>query len=330
MDAITFLEKLDKAKIQPVYVLHGDEAFLKRQVLAGLRRLVLGPDDDGFGICTFPGDKASYSQVHAELTTLPFLAPRRLVVVEHADPFVKAERARLEQYAAAPAATGVLVLEVQTWLTTTRLHKQLPDAAVLVCKTPATQRLPEWCVGWCRAQHGKELPLTAARLLVDLIGPDMGLLDQEILKLAIYIGDGKRIDSGVVDLLVGNSRAENAWKIFDLIGNGQAGEALTFLARLFDQGEEPIRLLGAFSMQLRRFAQVARLHAQGTSLDAAQEQAGIPPFARRNMDQHLRKLGPRRLNSLYDWLIETDLGMKGSSQLPPRMLLERLVVHLAR
>ena len=62
--------------------------------------------------------------------------------------------------------------------------------------------------------------LPAARLLVDLIGSDMGLLDQEILKLAIYIGDGKRIDSGVVDLLVGNSRAENTWKIFDLIGNG--------------------------------------------------------------------------------------------------------------
>ncbi len=139
-----------------------------------------------------------------------------------------------------------------------------------------------------------------------------------------------RLNSGVVDLLIGNSQVANAWKSFDLIGNGQTGEALTFLARLFDQGEEPIRLLGAFSMQLRRFAQVARLHAQGTSLDAALEQAGIPPFTRRNMDQHLRKLGPRRLNSLYDWPIETDLGMKGSNQLPPRMLLERLVVQLAR
>ena len=42
MDAGTFLEKIDKAKVQPVYVLTGDEAFLKQQVLAGLRRTKAG------------------------------------------------------------------------------------------------------------------------------------------------------------------------------------------------------------------------------------------------------------------------------------------------
>ncbi len=330
MDANTFLEMIAKAKVQPVYVLHGEEAFLKRQVLVGLRKLVLGPGDDGFGVCTFAGDRTSWSLVHAELTTLPFLAPRRLVVVENADPFVTADRARLELYVAAPAATGVLVLDMKTWQANTRLAKQVPDAAALSCKPPATHKLPEWCVTHCRAQHGKDLPVAAARLLVDLVGPDMGLLDQELSKLAIYVGDGKRIDSGVVDLLIGNSRAENAWKIFDLIGNGQAGEALTFLARLFDQGEEPMRLLGAFSMQLRRMAQVARLHAQGESMEAAQEQAGVPPFVRRNMEQHLRKLGTRRLNALYDWLLETDLAMKSTGHLPQRLLMERLVVRLAR
>src|SRR5258707_6624097 len=100
MDSIAFLNRIDKAKVQSVYVLHGEEAFLKRQVLAALRRLVLGPGDDGFGACTFAGDKATFSAVHGELRTLPFLAPRRFVVVENADPFVKQERARLEQYVA--------------------------------------------------------------------------------------------------------------------------------------------------------------------------------------------------------------------------------------
>src|SRR5258708_5724150 len=309
MDSIAFLNRIDKAKVQSVYVLHGEEAFLKRQVLAALRRLVLGPGDDGFGVCTFAGDKATFSAVHAELTTLPFLAPRRLVVIERADPFITAERTRLEKYAAAPAAMGVLVLDVQTWQSNTRLAKQLPDAAILVCKPPQTHKLPDWCVAWCRAQHGKDLPLAAARLLVDLVGPDMGLLNQELAKLATYVGDARRIDSGVVDLLVGSSRAENAWKIFDLIGNGQTGEALTFLARLFEQGEDPMRLLGAFSMQLRRLAQVARLHAQGRALDDAQEHAGVPPFARRNMAQPMRKLGQSRLDSLYDWLVETNRGL---------------------
>jgi DNA polymerase-3 subunit delta len=292
--------------------------------------LVVGSDDEGFAVSTFTGDSATFSAVHTELRTLPFLAQRRLVIVEHADPLVTAQRARLEKYVAAPAETGVLVLDMHAWLPNTRIAKQLPDAAVIACKAPAPHKLPEWCVAWCKAQHSKELSLAAARALVDLVGSDMGLLDQELAKLATFVGDGKRIDNDVVDLLVGNTRAEKTWEIFTLIGNGQTSEALTFLARLFDQGEEPIRLLGAFSMQLRRLAQVARLHAQGASLHDAQEQVGIPPFARRNTEQYLRKLGQRRLDALFDWLIETDLGMKGSSQLPARTLLERLVVQLSR
>ena len=58
--------------------------------------------------------------------------------------------------------------------------------------------------------------------------------------------------------------------------------------------------------------------------------AGIPPFALRDSEQQLKHLGRRRLDRLYDWLLETDLGLKGSSWLPPKTLMERLVVQLAR
>ena len=83
-------------------------------------------------------------------------------------------------------------------------------------------------------------------------------------------------------------------------------------------------------MQLRRLTQAARLAGQGEALGEALERAGVPPFGRRNAEQQLRHLGRRRLDLMYDWLLETDLGLKGSSQLPPRTLLERLVVQLAR
>ncbi len=330
MDSLTFLRGVAKAKPRPIYVLHGDEHFLKRRVLSVLKSLVLGPEDGGFGLSSHDGDKANWAEIHDELETLPFLSPRRLVVVDRAEPFVTRERARLEKYFAEPSKTGVLVLDVQSWPATTKLAKALPEPAALVCKAPSSQKLPEWCGEWCAAQHGKPLAAPAARLLVDLVGTDMGLLDQEMAKLAIYVGGNTRIDTADVDQLVGQSRAENTWKIFDLIGAGQIGEALTLLERLLDQGEEPLRLLGAFSMQLRRLAQAARLHGQGESLSAALERAGVPPFGRRNAEQQVRHLGRRRLDQVYDWLLETDLGLKGSSQLPPRALLERLVVQLAR
>ena len=104
MDSLLFLDCINKATAQPIYVLHGDEHFLKRQVQLALRRLILGPEDDGLAVSSFPGDKATWSAVHDELETLPFLSPRRLVVVDNADPFVTRHRSALEKYAAEPRA----------------------------------------------------------------------------------------------------------------------------------------------------------------------------------------------------------------------------------
>jgi len=295
-----------------------------------LRALVLGAEENSFGLSTYAGDKTEFAAVHDELQTLPFLGSRRLVIVENADPFVTNFRPLLEKYAGQPAATGVLALEVKTWPSNTRLAKLVPSDGTIVCKAPAAYKLSDWCVQWAAARHGKQLAAPAARLLVDLVGAEMGQLDQELLKLAIYVGTAKRISEEDVDKLVGSSRAENMWKIFDAIGAGQSGEALRILDRLFDQGEEPLRILGAFSAQLRRLAQVARLHEQGQPLPAAMNEAGVLPFAQKSTEQQLRHLGRGRVDQLYNWLVETDLGLKGSSQLPPRTLLERLVIRLAQ
>src|SRR5438552_2834411 len=98
MDSLVFLERADRLKPQPIYVLHGDEEFLKRQVLAALYRSVVGDADSAFGLATHAGDKASFAAVRDELETVPFLTARRLVAVEHADPFVTQFRAQLEKY----------------------------------------------------------------------------------------------------------------------------------------------------------------------------------------------------------------------------------------
>jgi DNA polymerase III subunit delta len=336
MDSLTFLERLDKHKPRALYVLHGDEPFLKRLVQQAIHQLVLGPDDAGFALASHPGDKATLAMILEDLETLPFLSPRRLVLVENADPFVSRERSKLEkllpELSAKAKSTGVLILDVQTWSNATRLAKTIPEEAVIVCKAPAARELPGWCTQWCQSKHSKVLASAAARLLVTLVGPQMGLLDQELEKLAVYVGSAPKIETRDVDQLVGCCSAENTFHIFDLIGEGKAGDALTFLDRLLEQGKEPLGLLAAFSWQLRRLAQAARLHAHGAPLGEAMTRAGISTqtFARRSAEQQMRHLGRRRLDQIYNWLLETDMGLKGYSQLPPRTLLERFVLRLAR
>src|SRR5437762_420450 len=106
MESFAFLDRINSSKPQPVYVVYGDEEFLRRQVIVALRRLVLGDDPDSMGLSTHPGDTAVYADVHDELETLPFLSPRRLVIIENADPFVTQSRAALEKYLTKPSATG--------------------------------------------------------------------------------------------------------------------------------------------------------------------------------------------------------------------------------
>jgi DNA polymerase-3 subunit delta len=330
MDSLVFLDRAPSSKVQPVYAVTGDEPFLKRQVLDALRSLVLGQAGSELGLSVLAGDKAVRATVFDELSTLPFLSARRLVIVENADPFVTLERAWLEKYLGAPATAGVLVLDVQSWPANTRLAKMLPGEATLVCKAPAANRLPEWCRMWCGARHAKELAPAAAQLLVELVGARMGQLDQELTKLALYVGVAKRIETRDVDTLVGNSREENTWQIFDLIGTGRTADALALLDHLFEQGEDPFKLLGAFSHHLRRLAQASRLHGHGMPIAAALTEVGILPFKVRAAETEMRHLGRPRLDRLFDWLLQTDLGFKGSSPLPPRLLLERLVVRLAR
>jgi DNA polymerase III subunit delta len=167
-------------------------------------------------------------------------------------------------------------------------------------------------------------------LLVEHVGPEMGLLDQEMQKLAVYVGARGKIEHEDVDKLVGNNRAADTWKIFDALAAGNVKGAMAILERLFDQGEEPMRIIGAFGSQLRKLAQATRLSAQGVSLGAALAQSGVPPFATHSAEAQMRHLGRRRLDRLYDWLLQLNMDMRGGSALPPQTLFERFLLKLAR
>src|SRR5262245_44485951 len=332
MDALTFIDKQGKARRQPYYVLSGDEDFLRRRVLALLQTVVLGDADPEFAVTTFPGDKTDFTTVRNELDSVSVFSDRRLVVIDKADPFVTKFRPQLEAYVASPSSAGVLVLDVKSFSATTKLAKAVPDAAHIVCRGPPEYRLPLWCVDWCQTHYGKKLTTPAAQMLVELVGPVMGVLDQELQKLKDFVGDRPAIDIPDVDELVGRSRGANVFRILDAVGEARPAAALKILSELFEQDEEPLRLLGAIGFQLRKLARAARMHKQGLPLEDALTKAGIPtwPQARDAARQQMKHLGWNRLDRLYDRLLETDSGLKGGSPLPDRLQIERLIVRLAR
>jgi DNA polymerase-3 subunit delta len=156
----------------------------------------------------------------------------------------------------------------------------------------------------------------------------LGLLDQELAKLATYVGASASITAIDVESLVGRSRTAETFKIFEAIGQGQPARAIHLLQQLLAEGQDPMALLGAFSWQLRRVALAWRRHQQGVRLADALAEADFQTWQIPNAEALMRHLGRRRLNRLLDWLLETDLGMKGNSLVPPARQIERLLLKL--
>lgn len=337
LNAVDYLAEPAKFPPRAVCALFGDEPFFHRQCLLQLREAVLGGEDAEFSLCDFNGRSVEWRDVLDELTTLAmFGGGRRLVVVSDADEFVTRNRQRLEDYVAEPAPGGVLVLVLKSFPANTRLYKAVAaDGLPIDCNAPRTAGLTRWLGAWCKRTHGVQLPHQAAEMLVEMIGPELGLLDQELAKLALSVGPDKKITAEAIRQSVGGWRAKTTWVMLDAALEGKLGEAMAQLDRLLASGESPVGLLGQISASLRRLAAAARLVIQGEStgrkvgLSAALEQAGVRSFAMQKAQQQLRHIGRERAEKLYGWLLQADLDLKGASSLPPRVILERLIVRLA-
>jgi DNA polymerase-3 subunit delta len=336
--ALDYLAHPQKHPAAPVCVLFGDEPFLRRLALAELRQQVLGDSDAEFSLTRLDGDAIEkMHEVLDELSTAAlFGGGRRLVVVEQADDFVTRFRPALEDYVAHPKTSGVLALDVATWAKTTRLYKTIETSGLQIdCKSPEARSLQKWLTTWAQKRHQAKLEPAAAELLLEIVGPELGLLDQELAKLAVSTEPGKPINEAIVKDLVGGWRAKTAWEMIDAALAGQTREALSQLDRLLLAGENAIGILAQIGATLRRFAAAVRIVEQTESqkrritLRDALEQAGVKGFVLGKAEPQLRHLGRKRAGKLHGWLLEADLDLKGDSRLPPRVILERLIVRLA-
>ncbi len=337
LSALDFLSAPDRHPARPVCVVFGEETFLRRQLLMRLRGAVLAGGDADFSLAVFEGRSATVADVLEELSTVAmFGGGTRLVVVEDADEFITRYRSELEDYVARPRLTGVLVLEAKSFPSNTRLYKQVAaNGLVVECGAPSDARLSKWLDTWARQAHRVELAPGAADMLVDLVGPELGLLDQELAKLALTAGPDGKVTAESVRELVGTWRTKTTWDMLDAALAGDVRGAMTQLDRLLLAGENEVPLLAQISATLRRLAAATRLILQAeatgrrTTLAAALEEAGVKGFVVRKTEQQLRRIGRQRGGQLYEWLLDADLALKGSSSLPPRLVLERLIVRLA-
>jgi DNA polymerase-3 subunit delta len=330
MHAIEFLEAPQKHKTGPAVVLFGKERFLKVESIKQVAALVLGPGGDDLSLNRLPGPDTDLKTVVDALLTVSMWNPRQIVLVEDADEFVSNYRAGIEEYLERPAKKSVLVLDVKSFPATTRLFKKVTAIGLPIdCNELKIPQLVNWIVKSCRSRHGKSIDRNAAQLIVDLVGTELGLIDQELAKLAAFVGTAPGIDSAAVEKLVGGWKLETTWKMLDAVRDGQIGTALEMLDRLLVAGEHPVKLLGGVNFVFRPVARATELSRQGQPLAEALPAAGVKPFSVQPVTAYLKRIGRPRAERILDHLLSADIALKSSSGLDDRLILERLFLQLA-
>jgi DNA polymerase-3 subunit delta len=338
VNALDFLQHPDQFSAAGVCAVYGDDAFLKSEVLAALRRLVLGGKDGEFGLSIFCGCEVQLRDVRDALSSQSLFGDgQRLVIIEDADSFVSEHRPELEDYVA-KSAKGVLVLEVKTWPASTRLAKAVAASGLTIeCGAPKERQIKSWVTQRAKAVHNVRLDAAAADALLEMVPPELGILVQEIAKLALVVGADRVIDVKLVQENVGGWRTRATWDMIDAAADGRAADALGQLDRLITSGEKPFGLLPQMASSLRRFPTAVQLieaaerNRQRLPPRDALAQAGVIPFKLGDAERQLRQIGRQRAKQLTQWLLAADLAMKGynSSDERARMEIERLIIRLS-
>ncbi|MGL4594220.1 MAG: DNA polymerase III subunit delta [Thermoguttaceae bacterium] len=322
-----------------ICVVFGDDPFLKFHAVRNLRQSILHGEDAEFSLTRFDGNTAEMQNVYKELSTLSmFGGDRRAVIVEDADSFVTKNRDKLEQYAEKPQQKSVLILVLQSFPGNTRLYKRLAETGLLIeAKTLSEREMPSWVVKWSQHSNNVKCNKDAAALLVERVGAEHGILDQELDKLALIVPANGRITMEMVEKNVGSWRTQSVFAMLDAALMGDSAKAIRFLNQLFASGEDSTGILARIGSSLRKYGAATKLildaekNRKEISVSSALSRAGVGAYLEKAESQ-LKQIGRHRGAKLLDWLLQVDLDLKGGSsgnkeQL--RHVLENFVIRLA-
>ena len=286
MDYAAFLTAAERGQPPPLALLHGSDdqllddalGFVTRGLFADASELALGRE-------VLEGDEASVETVVRSAMTLPFMTRRRLVVVRRAQALPARGGEALGAYARDPNPSTCLLLVAAEPLTASRERRAdhwllgaLPPAAIVALPL----RKGRGMVDWLRQRAGTEgLAVTeeAARLLVQWVGEDGARLLGEARKAALMGGpDNYRVGEAEVTAVVGEHAVKDVFDLTNAVEQGNLAQALPLVDRLLAT-EEPLRLLGLLTRNVRTALIVRDLAASGQSADQiARSVRPTPPF----------------------------------------------------
>ncbi|HEY2866948.1 MAG TPA: DNA polymerase III subunit delta [Pyrinomonadaceae bacterium] len=335
--------QLKQGTLAPVYVLYGAETYLRDRAAAEIVNRAFGEGD----LREFNYDELSLSArsgidgAIAAAAQLPMMSARRVVRVadirvaaaSNRDTLREEDEEILGRYLADPSPSTVLILvadELNGNRKVTKLLKKL--APMLEFKPLDDASLTSWTAKTVR-DLGSRIDDLAIRMLIDLVGPNLRRLDNEIKKLTTAAMPDGVVTTALVEALVMPSSEVENFVLADAMISGRPERAIAAMKKVLDAGAEPIALLGLISYNIRGLLIAKEMMDRGEDRSRV---AGATRMRYEKLENFLaaaRRVDRARLVPIFDKLKNADLAMKtsvgGGGPVGTRMQIEVLVCEIA-
>jgi DNA polymerase-3 subunit delta len=333
------------------YVLHGEDEFSRSEILAEMKAKMGDPSMADLNTTVLDGSKVALAELMHACDAVPFLADRRLVIVEGLLTRLRGGgKRKADQNKEQPIWKKEYLEELTAYLKrlpeTTRLvfvegksvnpkHPVLKMALankerghVREFRPPRSGKLRRWITDQV-GKKGGEIEASAAEELSAFVGNNLRLLDQELDKLVSYVDRARPITKADVHLLVSYVQQANVFEMVDALGRRDGEQAIKLLHRLLEGGEHPLSLFGMIVRQFRIMIQVKDLAERGVSPKKIGAQLGLHRFVAEKGLRQSQNFSMEQLETIYRKLLETDLAIK-TGQMDQILALDTLIVGLSK
>ena len=253
--------QLKKREFLPVYVLYGEETFLRDNAARTIaeRAFIEGEfrdfNDDQFSLNT----PENITTALAAANQLPMMASRRVIRITEVristssikDTLKEDAEAVVSSYLANPCPSSIVIFVVDELNGNRKLGKLLKShPAAVEFSRPDDVETRRWAQDvFDRA--GVAIDPPALRKLVELVGNDVRRVTTEAEKLCTAAYTTKSVNVELVEALIRDNRESTFSGFADHLVAGRNAEAIEALEKALNDGEEPVALIGTLGWKFR-------------------------------------------------------------------------------
>ena len=277
-------EDIKRGQFAQVYLLYGEEAYLKKQYKDKLKHAMI-PEDDTMNFSAFEGKSINPKEIIDLAETLPFFADRRVILIENSGFFKNACEELAEYLPQVAPATHFIFVEDEVDKRS-KMYKAAKASGRIVEFLPQTEELlTRWILGRLK-REGKNITGSVMQLFLTKTGTDMGNIDRELEKLLCYTLDRDVITAEDVEAVVTEQTTNKIFEMVNAVAEHNQRRALDLYYDLLTLKEPPMRIMFLISRQFQILFHIRDMAAKGLDQQTMAKKAGIPPFAvRKNVSQ---------------------------------------------